>query len=215
MNTLAIISNQPVDSNLFPFSNCIAFVALIISIASLWFSTLRPSKLIGMCNFFKTTSDPQKMILPCLWIKNAGAQTAFIEDIRICFQQNTSATESKRFSISPMIRDASSNNEHLFFNEGENKSGAIFEGFVIKRNETWHNIFSFGMPIEKEVDYDCLKGEWNVFVQVKRKTGDWVTVSGTEEKYIFKKNFFNEEKKLLQIFSPVKYSNREHFKWTC
>lgn len=204
----------------------ISLISLGISGLVLWFNFLKPAKLIGMYNVFKATSDPQKMILPCLWIQNIGAKTMFVEDIRICFQLS-SGTQVRKFSIYPRLRDTSSGNEHLFLTKDENKLGAIFEGFALKREETWRNIFSFGVPVEKESCYDHFKGEWITYVQIKPKTKgwimkmknritkkNWITVSGTQEKHVFKEDIFTNEKKLLKVFYPEKYSDREHFKWT-
>ncbi|CAG1769589.1 hypothetical protein BAC3_00395 [uncultured bacterium] len=152
----------------------VSIVALVISGATAWFTTLRPARISSvmphcvMWQFSSWIGDRpsgdvgSRQMTPYLIIRNLGARPVIIEDLRIRFitDQGDVAAYPVRKVPNDVIEAPGNNRCKYDFGEG-----APFSGIILSPGEGWTNSYAFSMDVKS---YELLKGDIRIYVEIRK-----------------------------------------------
>lgn len=191
------------------FSIIIAFLSLIISLLTTYYTTLRPGKVEGSMNHlifwqFSMMKDGRvtdRAFTPYFWLKNVGVQPVVIEDIRLIFTGKGGSFYAYPVNLVP---------RSIFNHDGEGKkasdvrTGAPVTGFALEKSELFTSNFNFHIDENRLSE---IRGIMKMKVEIL-SGGQWVPV-GTAQEYDFGESPDIDAKKIFKNLKGIFKNQKE------
>jgi len=168
----------------------ISFISLYVAIRIAWETTFRPAKLIGILSHIihlsKNGKDEDnttmRVIIPKLLIRNVGARTTVIENIRLVFPVDAGGgTNIYAYPESKITLNEIFDNKNKYSENGKNTFpvdiDGLFSGFALTKGEAWGESYSYLLQGGNHKD---ISGKLCVSVEVKERNRKWKQVEITD-----------------------------------
>ena len=165
-----------------------SILAFVVSGITAWYTTIGPAKLFGSLSCITIWRlnngkvSPSYFLAPTLWIRNLGAQSIVIDDMKLVFK-NDANEDIEGYPDSRINLKAMEDSQN--FNDYSNliRASSKFTGFSLASKEAWQSQYIF--QFSKDA-FEKMKGRFDVELLV-RKNGKTTWKNILKQKFDFGK----------------------------